>query len=67
MVSALTIMLYCTKWILKAAREGFSEKTRKLQMQLHKTLIAQRLQRNCSEKVSKSEKRALVDERRFSE
>ncbi|ETN75645.1 hypothetical protein NECAME_12218 [Necator americanus] len=41
MVSALTIMLYCTKRILKAARESFSEKTRKLQMQLHKTLIAQ--------------------------
>ncbi|KAK6751156.1 hypothetical protein RB195_002869 [Necator americanus] len=41
MVSALSIMLYCTKRIMIAARAGSNEKTRKLQMQLYKTLIAQ--------------------------
>ncbi|EYB94662.1 hypothetical protein Y032_0168g160 [Ancylostoma ceylanicum] len=41
MICALVIMLYCTRRIVEAARQSCNEKTRRLQMQLYKTLVAQ--------------------------
>ncbi|KAL6737143.1 hypothetical protein Aduo_010813 [Ancylostoma duodenale] len=41
MICALIIMLYCTRRIVEAARQSCNEKTRRLQMQLYKTLVAQ--------------------------
>ncbi|VDP56354.1 unnamed protein product [Heligmosomoides polygyrus] len=46
LVVALTLMVFCTTAIVKAVQKSANEKTRRLQIQLYRTLIAQVI--NCS-------------------
>ncbi|KAK6030613.1 hypothetical protein OSTOST_03244 [Ostertagia ostertagi] len=41
MIIALSLMVYCTMSIVEAARQGLDTRTRRIQVQLYRTLIAQ--------------------------